>query len=234
MSTHVSYTTDIPPLPPGGRRRRPASSSATRRGYCEQISTRHGGHAAVARHPRPRGRRLRARAPTTRSPTSTTSRPTTPTPGCRCGSPATAGRTSIPPRGAAGQPLARAPPVEGRRGGAGPFPWVRSPWSCGLGRRGRARPVAPVPPGDVGGPSGAECRAGRPAGRPAAPLGETLAEYATILDDLAGSGSTTWGRLAPSGRRAPTGVRPRRRRSAPWRTRRGTRGSARADSGARG
>ena len=40
-------------------------------------------------------------------------------------------------------------------------------------------------------------RAGRRAGRPRRP-GETLAEYATSLDELAGSGSTTWGRLASS------------------------------------
>jgi len=40
-------------------------------------------------------------------------------------------------------------------------------------------------------------RAGRRAGRPRRPS-ETLAEYATSLDELPGSGSTTWGRLASS------------------------------------
>ena len=40
-------------------------------------------------------------------------------------------------------------------------------------------------------------RAGRRAGRPRRPS-ETLAEYATSLDELAGGGSTTWGRLATS------------------------------------
>ena len=40
-------------------------------------------------------------------------------------------------------------------------------------------------------------RAGRRAGRPRRP-GETLVEYATDLDDLTGSGSTTWVRLASS------------------------------------
>ena len=40
-------------------------------------------------------------------------------------------------------------------------------------------------------------RAGRRAGRPRRP-DETLAEYATTLDGLAGGGSTTWGRLASS------------------------------------
>ncbi len=40
-------------------------------------------------------------------------------------------------------------------------------------------------------------RAGRRAGRPRRP-GETLVEYATDLDDLAGNGSTTWVRLASS------------------------------------
>ena len=58
---------------------------------------RHRGHAAVPRHPGPGDGRATCPAPTTRSPTSTTSRPRTPTPGCRCGSPATAGRASTPP-----------------------------------------------------------------------------------------------------------------------------------------
>jgi transglutaminase-like putative cysteine protease len=40
-------------------------------------------------------------------------------------------------------------------------------------------------------------RAGRRAGRPRRP-GETLGEYATALDDLAGGGSSTWGPLATS------------------------------------
>ncbi len=40
-------------------------------------------------------------------------------------------------------------------------------------------------------------RAGRRAGRPRRP-GETLAAYATDLDDLAGGGSSTWARLASS------------------------------------
>ena len=57
----------------------------------------HGRDAPQPRHPGPRGRRATCPAPTTRSPTSTTSRPRTPTPGCRCGSPATAGRTSTRP-----------------------------------------------------------------------------------------------------------------------------------------
>jgi len=52
---------------------------------------------------------------------------------------------------------------------------------------------------------GAE-RAGRRAGRPRRPS-ETLAEYAAGLDDLAGSGSTTWGRLASSAEASAYGGR---------------------------
>ncbi len=40
-------------------------------------------------------------------------------------------------------------------------------------------------------------RAGRRAGRPRRPS-ETLGEYATTLDELAGSATSTWGRLATS------------------------------------
>ena len=55
---------------------------------------RHRGHAAHPSASRPGRRWATCPAPTIRSPTSTTSRPRTPTPGCRCGSPATAGRAS--------------------------------------------------------------------------------------------------------------------------------------------
>ena len=58
---------------------------------------RHRGHAPVTRASPPGSRWATSRAPTTPSPTSTTCRPRTPTPGSRCGSRATAGRTSIPP-----------------------------------------------------------------------------------------------------------------------------------------
>ena len=73
--------------------------------------------------------------------------------------------------GAAEQPEPGRHRAEGRRGGARSCP-------VGAGRRGprrhgshgpRARPPAPLTPGDVGGAGGMECRAGRAAGGPAAP-----------------------------------------------------------------
>ncbi len=85
-----------PAAGPRGRRRRQLPVRQPARLLRADLD-RHGGHAADPRHRRPRDGRATSRAPTTRSPTSTTCRPRTPTPGCRCGSPGTAGRTSIPP-----------------------------------------------------------------------------------------------------------------------------------------
>ena len=59
--------------------------------------------------------------------------------------------------------------------------------------RGRAGAGADPPPGPAGGP--AHGAAGARAGRPRAP-GETLVEYATALDDMAGDSSGTWRALA--------------------------------------
>ena len=111
---------------------------------------RPGGDAPLARHPGPRGRRLRARAPTTRSPTSTRSRPRTPTPGCRCGSPATAGRASTRPPSSPrptpspGATLAHEP---GRRlAPRAPGPGVGRPRGVGPGSRaGGVATPAPAP-----------------------------------------------------------------------------------------
>ena len=89
--------------PPTSRRCRPAPTPSTsflfgsRRGYCEQISTATVVMLRIARASPPGRRSGTCPAPTTRSPTSTKCMPTTPTPGCRCGSPATDGRTSTPP-----------------------------------------------------------------------------------------------------------------------------------------
>ena len=125
-----------------------------------------GGHVAIARHTGPRGRRLRARVRTTRSPTSTRCGPTTPTPGSRCGFPATAGRASIPPRWCR-SPIP--PPVRPPCGDVGAalrrVPLVPIA-AVVLGRRPRRRPgaLAPDPSPDVGRADRPQCRAGGPAG----------------------------------------------------------------------
>ncbi len=96
MSSHIEYTTDIPPWPPARTPSTPSSSapaavSASRSppppwSCCDRSGST------------PGRRSVTCPAPTIRSPTSTRCRPRTPTPGCRCGSRVTGGRTSIPPR----------------------------------------------------------------------------------------------------------------------------------------
>ena len=158
-------------------------------------------HAALPRHPRPRGRRLRARrlqpdhrplpGPRRRRPRlgpgvvpglrvaelrpdGGRCRPTSPSPGA----------TALHDVGAA---LRRIPPVPVAVVARGRRSWS----SCSVRWR-RSRPA-----------TWAERvarsieRAGRRAGRPRRPS-ETLAEYAARLDELAGRGASTWGRLASS------------------------------------
>ena len=152
MSTHVRYTTDIPPLAGRGRRRDLLPVRHPARLLRADLH-RHGGHAAVASASPPGRRSATCPGPTTRSPTSTTSRPRTPTPGCRSGSPATAGRTSTPrphvplANPAPGSVLARLP---GHALGRLPVDPLGSPWSwCAavvavlvwLRRRRRRRPA---------------------------------------------------------------------------------------------
>ena len=126
--------------------------------------------------------------------------PTTPTPGSRCGSPATAGRISTRRR-----PCRSAPPSPGATalhdvGSAlrrvPPVPVVVVLAAAGLVVVLRARGAASRPTTWAERLARGAERAGRRAGRPRRPA-ETLGEYAARLDALSGPEASTW---TPAGR----------------------------------
>ena len=96
IGAHTHYSTDIPPLAPGPGHRRRVPLRQPHRLLRADLHV--AGRACCAPSAsRPARRSGTCPGPTTPSPTSTTCRPRTPTPGSRCGSPATAGRASTPP-----------------------------------------------------------------------------------------------------------------------------------------
>ena len=209
---HTRYSTDIPPLRarPGHRRRVPLREP--HRVLRTDLDVA-GGDAAVPRHPGPRGGRLRARAlqPDHRPLRRPGQRRPRLGPGVVPA--ATDGRASIPPRWCRSPTSVpgRHPLLHDASGRCGGCRGCPSP-SCVVGVGPGRRPGACA----GGGPRTWAERAarnieiaGRRAGRRRRPS-ETLAEYATALDDLAGDRSGTWRRWPRRG-----GERLRRPRAPP-------------------